>query len=273
MIKNFDKLAERLAGIKINGKDITQESLKEAFEKETELEITPVHIFSDAQLTELKENTKREGYGEGKIAGSEMYAKDLKKLAGIEGTEGKTHDVVFKNISAKLAADLNIEPNKKAKELTDSLEQLQKRYNDDLAKKDSEIKSMNDRILNEEINQQVKSVLSGVKAIKPEYAVLIARQKYGFEFDESKNLLITEKGKVIKDKMEKPRPYNEVLSEFAISEKWMETDGRGGDNSNGGQSGFKTKNELFKYMEDKKIDPVSKEGIHLLDDFEAKMKA
>ena len=125
MIKNINALADRLKGVKVGEEELTPEKLLTIIkdEKEIELTIAPVHLLGETELTELKTTVKKDGYNEGSKAGSEMFAKELKKAFGLNGDEypGKDIETVKTILNNKVLADAKIEPEKKVKELTESL--------------------------------------------------------------------------------------------------------------------------------------------------------
>ena len=140
MIKNAELLTERLKGVKVGDKELSLDLLKDILSKEDPIEIqaAPVHIFDDSGLQSFKERIVKEGktpvYIEGKEAGAEMLLKAIKNVTGTELiTQAKKNDkgeIDFES-TAKIVNDAmekakGIEPNNKIKELTISLENLQR---------------------------------------------------------------------------------------------------------------------------------------------------
>ena len=284
MIKNFNALAERLKGVKVGDKDLTSELLKDIISKEEEIEliIPKINIYTDEQIegmkTSVREEQKTQSYTEGKDAGREMFIKELKKKAGIEGTEGKTVDTVYKHLYDKLNDDLNKEPNEKITELTQSVANLQKT----IESKNGEIERINGEKLAFEKQTRVKAakmknIPDNLSGIKPEHFLAAADvEGISLDFDDNNNEIAIRNGKPVKDQMEKYIPVKDVYTEFAEKNKWIgKGKGAGGGDYNPGDGNktFKSMNDIFKYMKENNINPFSKEGQKLQDEFSAKTQA
>lgn len=248
---------------------IDLEQLKTALTSETEEQITfKSGDFLDEQaLTALKETVKKTGYKEGTIAGVEMEAKRVKEKFGIDA-EGKSFDTIMSAFQTKTLADAKIEPNKKVNELSDSLSNLQKKYETDLGLKDKEIGSLNNKIGDFSINSDIrKNIPKGLKGVSEDQFLTLAKSSFGFGYEENK-LVLKDGDTILKDNMENPIKPIEALTNFATQNGWIDKDGRGGGDSTGGNSSeFKTINDLFKHLETNEIDPNSTEGQKLIDEF------
>lgn len=271
MIKNFDSLADRLKGIKLNGEDVTPENFIEAIkaEDEHEIEVSEATFLTNEQLDDLKVNIKKTGYEEGKTAGSEMFAKDLKKKFGIDDKDGKSADSIYKYANDKILSDAGKDVEPKLKELQSSLESLQSKYETDISAKEGMINQLTGKIKDSQINSTLmQSMPKNISGIKPNQATALFRMEYNLEYDEGDNLLVKKGGEVLKDNLEKPLLYNDVFSDYLKQNNWISTDGRGGENNNGhSASGFKTIQDVLKHMESNKIDPTSNEGKSMIDKF------
>ena len=272
MIKNFETLADRLKGIKIGGEDITPEKLIEAIkgENEIELSVSKVNLFTDEQLNDLQNNVKKSGYEEGKTAGTEMTIKELKKKWNIE-KEGKSIESLYGYVNEKVLNDAKLPLDEKVKELNTSLTSLQQKYQSDtetwqkqLSQKDGEIKS----IKNEYFLGSIMPKLDGYKTNH-----LIAAFKsdgYSLQYDEEKNMpYITLNGNAIKDPVQNYETPDKVLNSWLQSTGFgKQSQGRGGGNEGGGAfSEFKTEQDMFKYLQNNKIDPSSKQGEEIINKF------
>lgn len=270
MIKNFNLLADRLKGVKVGGEDITPEKLLALLKDdkaESELTIPKVNMIVDEELETLKESVKKTGYEEGKQAGSEMFAKELKKKFGIE-KDGKSLDTVFGYIHEKVLADAKIEPDKKIKDLSESLERLQKQAETDKGSYETKINELTQTITQRDIDFFVQSTMPQLTGIKPNQALALYKLDRQLSKDDNGNIVILKGGQVLKDKMEKPIEFTSDFSEWAKENGWMGNAGRGGGNDPGGHGkSFKSMDEVFKYMETNKIDPDSETGRKLRDDF------
>lgn len=269
MIKNIDVLADRLKGVKVGEENLTPEKLIALLkdEKEVELAVTPVHLLDETQLTELKTNIGKEKYEEGKTAGSEMFAKDLKKKFGIE-KEGKSLDVVSSYLTEKLQAEASKEPNQKITELTESLSALQKKYETDVTGFNETIIGLKKNIEQRDIDFYMQSNMPQLNGILPKHALTVYKSERQFAKDEAGNLNILVGGKVLKDNLEKPVDFATDFTNFAKQYGWTGEAGRGGGNTYGSSSNeFKTMNDLMKHMKDNKIDPTKPEGLEMIKNF------
>lgn len=264
MIKNLEDIA------KILGTD--SKTLTDAFSKEDEIEIQlPEGTFiKNDDLEAMKVSIKKKGYDEGKEAGSEIYAKDLKKHAGIEeGTPGKSHQDVYKLISEKILADSKIEPDKKIKELQLSLENVQKHYEDDKLIWENEKSKLAKRekqsLITAKLLGEIPKELNG---IKHNQVVTLLQTEYLIDIDENGNLQYSKNGSIVKDNLEKPIASNEIITTFIANNGWNKNEGGKGEGDyTGGKGGFKTIEDLYKHMESNNIDPYSDQGKKMINTF------
>jgi hypothetical protein len=277
MIKNFDVLADRLKGVKIGDKDLTVDLLKEALSKDESFEVVApqAHIMTEEILTELKTTVKKQGYEEGKTAGSEMTIKEMKRKAGLE-FEGKTDDQFIQEFTKKIEKEKGIEPNKKIQELTESLTKLQT-----LAEqKEGEVKQWSEKYTGLQRDTMANEIILGkipknITGVTPKhFSALFKMEGYQVATDDSGAVVVMQNGKPLKDKLEKPIPVENVLLDFAKTNNWISAEGRGaGDEGGAGNGEFKTMNDVFKFMETNKINPMSPQGIKLQEQFEAETQA
>jgi len=290
MIENFDLIAGRLKGVKIGDKELTLDLLKEALSKEEayKLEAPTVHVMSDSELSSLKDRVKEENktgyYIEGKEAGSEMLIKALKRVSSID-LESKVKkndkgeidfDATAKALNESFEKTKGVEPNKKIQELTESLTNLQKT----VEAKENELKSWNDKYTGLEKSTKVqKTILSKMPknlnvVNADQFSALLQMDGYSIDFTDGGEPFAIHNGKPLKDSLEKYIPVDTILVDYAKKNNWINGGGRGGDDDSGKSSGkFKTINDVFKHMEQNKIDPMSKEGQRLQAQFEAENEA
>jgi hypothetical protein len=287
MIKNFELIADRLKGVKIGDKELTLDLLKEALSKEDpyELSAAPAHILMDSELKSLKERVIEENktpiYIEGKDAGAEMLAKALKRVSSLD-IEGKVKknergeidfEATAKALNDAFDKTKGVEPNKKITELSESLANLQRQ----VEQKDNELKVWDEKYKGLEKSGRIHEVLTGkvptLTGINSKhFLTLIKADGYSFDFNENGETVVLYNGKVVKDSYEKPLPVENVLLEYAKKNNWTGTQGRGGSEDEMPGT-FKTMNDVFAHMEKNKIDPDSKQGERLIDEFEAKIQA
>ncbi|MBC8321132.1 MAG: hypothetical protein H8E34_10450 [Bacteroidetes bacterium] len=248
--------------------EVDLEQLKAALtsDEEVEVKFKSGTLLDDAGLTGLKETVKKEGYNEGKVTGVEMEAKRVKEKFGID-VEGKNFDAILSIYEKNILANAKIEPDKKVKDLSASLTNLQKQYETDLGLKDNEIKNLSSEIGNYKINGELTRHLpDGLTGIKPNQFATLAKTEYGFGYEDG--TFVAKRGDIIlKDKVEKPLPVKDVLTDYAIQNGWVASEGRGAGDNAGSPSGFKTEHDVMKYMDENKIDPLSSEGVKLMADF------
>lgn len=263
MIKNIDELAKFVKG----GADVLQKALES--KEEISIELNEGSFVSNEELETLKTTVRADGKKEGHSIGYDFAIKDFKSEFGIE-IEGKDRKVIASEIQKKIINDAKIEPNKKIEELSTSLSNLQKQYETDLLAKDNEVKQYQSKVKDIKISTDLQmSMPEGLNIIKPDQFALLARSNYDFDYDESGQLVAKKGGNILKDKLEKPLPVREILTDFATQNNWLNVSGRGGGNQNNGSSDFKTINDVFKHMEQNKIDPTSPDGVKLIETFKS----
>jgi len=263
MIKNIDELAKFVKG----GADVLQKAIES--KDEMSIEFVEGSFVSNDELETLKTTVRAEGKKEGHSIGYDFAIKDFKSEFGIE-VEGKDRKVIASEIQKKIINDAKIEPNKKIDELSTSLSKLQKQYETDLLAKDNEVKQYQSKVKDIKISTDLQmSMPEGLNIIKPDQFALLARSTYEFDYDENGQLVAKKGGNILKDKLEKPLPVREILTDFATQNNWLNASGRGAGNQNNGSSDFKTINDVFKHMETNKIDPASPDGEKLIEKFKS----
>jgi len=269
-IKNLNKLADRLKGVKIEGQEITAEKLQELItsENEVEVEVDPVHVLNEQEKQTLETNVGKDKYEEGKNAGSEMTIKQIKQNEGLE-FEGKTPEKLLENLRSKIESEAKKQPNQQVEEWKQSYNQLKQTYEQEKSQLSQQLNQLQSEKQDMLITQKIKNGFGQLNNIKPDHAALIAKSTYNFDFDENGNVMVKQGNKTLKDHLGQPRDYTEVLNELAKSEGWLEKQGRGGKNDTGGSGGsFKTKADLYRYMEKEGIEPDSEQGQEMLGKFE-----
>lgn len=262
MIKNIDDLAKFVKG----GADVLQKAMSS--DDEISLELVEGGFVSDEELTGLKDGLFKKGKEEGQTVGYDFAMKDLKKDFGLE-VEGKDRKAIAKAIQDKIMSDAKIEPEKKVTELNSSLESLRKQYETDKSQWENEVGKYKGEMKNISIMSELIKNTPDVKGLKPNQFATLARTEFDFDFDDNGSLVAKKNGEVLKDKMERPVPVKDILTDYATQNGWTGTAGRGGGNESGaGSSEFKSINDVYKHMETNNIDPMSKQGEKLISDFE-----
>ena len=262
-ITNLNELAKFVKG----GAEVLQKAMES--KEETTLEFIEGSFVSNQELETLKTTVREEGKKEGKNIGYDFAMKDLKTDFGLE-IEGKDRKAIAEAIKSKIAAEVGKEPSEKVKELSTSLEKLQKQYQTDIEAKESEVNNYKSKIKDIKISSDLAmSMPDGLSIIKPDQFAVLAKTSYTFDYDESGQLIAKKGDQVLKDKLEKPLPIKEILTDFAKQNNWISSNGRGAgnDGSGGGGSDFKTINDVYAHMEKNKIDPMSTDGQKLVEKF------
>jgi len=272
MITNLNELADRLTGIKVDGKELTVDQLKELMTKEDEvsLEIPQVNVFTDDKLNELKETVKKQGYEDARTPIKEMTMKELKNISGLDIEGYKDPNKFLSAYKDSILSEAKVEPNKKINELNASLENLRTTMQMEIEKKEQEVsgyrKKMKDSTISNTLLRKIPKDLKGVTA---DQAAKLYRSERTLDLTDN-GIVLMDGENIVKDKFEKPVNIEDDLMAFFKQNGWLKGDGRNDGNYSDGAGGsdFKTKNDIFKYMNENRIDPTSKEGLKLLNDFE-----
>ncbi len=114
----------------------------------------------------------------------------------------------------------------KIKELSESLTNLQAKYQSDIQAKDLELKGYTAKIKDIRISADLQTMTpEGLSTIKPDQFAILARSSYSFDYDESGRLVAKKGDQVIKDKLENPLSVKEILTDFATQNNWINAEG------------------------------------------------
>jgi len=261
MIKNINELAKFVKG----GAEVLQKAMSS--DEEMSLEFVDGRFVTDEDLEGLKEKVKTEAKTEGQTIGYDFAMKDLKKDFGLE-IEGKDREKIAKAVKEKIMADAKIEPSKKINELESSISNLREKYETDKNQWEAETGKYKNKLKDISIMSELQKNTPETKGLKPNQFAVLARSEFDFDFDDNGGLVAKKNGEVLRDKMERPLPVKDILTDFATQNGWYGSEGRGGGNEGGsGKSEFKSMNDVFKYMEENKVDPMSQEGVKLQEEF------
>ena len=263
MIENLSELAKFVKG----GEDVLQKAINS--EDNVSLEFVDGRFVTDSELDSLKENVKKDAKKEGQTIGYDFAMKDLKSDFGLE-LEGKDRSKIVEAIKSGILAEANKKPDAKIAELNQSLENLRGEYERTVKDKDGEINTYKTKLKDISIMSELQRNIPEINGIKNNHFATLVKTEYDFDFDESGQMVVKKNGNTLKDKMEKPIPVKDVLTDFATQNGWTSTSGRGGGNQTGGSSEFKSLHDVYKHMEQNNIDPMSKAGQELVNDFETK---
>ena len=125
--------------------------------------------------------------------------------------------------------------------------------------KDGENQGYQRKVKDIKINSDLFAIIpEGLTVVKPDQFALLARSAYSFEYDESGQMVAMKGGQIMKDKLEKPIPVREILTDFAAQTNWIPAGGRGGANEEGKKSQqFEALTAVYGNMETHKINQMS----------------
>lgn len=273
MIKNIDNLADRLKGIKVNGEDVTPSKLTELLssEQEHELTIDEVHFFNNDELSQLKNNS----YKDGLIFGTEKLVKSFRDVNELDfegkikydGTGRVDYEALAKHISEPLQEKVKkttTKPTEEIKEWESKYTTLKTTYETEKKAYDSQITELNSRLGDINKTQFLMSSMPDLTGIKKEQAIVLFKNDYIIEQKEN-GFVAKKNGEIIKDKTGNPLPIKEIANLWAVDNGWLKEAGAGGGNEPGGTNyKFKTEEEAYSYMRKNNIQPGSDEAEKLL---------
>jgi len=271
MIDNLNILADRLRGIQVNGKDITVEDLKSYISSDEKVEVksaSRINLLTDAEIEEMKSTvgtgSKNQGYVDGMKAGAEQLVKAIRTEEGLE-FEGKlkfTDDAkidfnatakhIAEPFKRKILTDANIEPEKKISDLEKSLKRVQDTYEGEKLTWEQKQKDFDQEKKKLKQNYFLETSMPDVEILKKKQLVrLFQDDGYSVDFDENDNPIPVRFGKPVKNNVEKLIPIETVFAEFIERNNWSKKPaGKGGkDDKPDPTPEFKTKNEVFAYLE------------------------
>lgn len=244
----IQKLADTL---KVDAKILATELEKD---DNIELELPKTNIFTDDELSTLKENIKKEGYDDGVTVGFDKSAKKLKELTGVE-VEGKDLEKIAEAITKKANADAKIEPNTKIEELNTSLSKLQQTVTDLTTEK----QTVEDNFKNYKQKQGILSEIPTNSLGLSNETVYNEMLSNGYDFSGDEVKL---KGEVLKDNLQNPIKRQDVFKQFMTEKNWLKVDktGRGGGDEGGSGSTPVNYEQFLEQCKAKGISPQGEQG-------------
>lgn len=226
----------------------------EALTSDAEVQITvPEGTFiPKADEEDYKQRLTKPAYEEGKKAGVEIAVKDWKAKEGIT-TEGKTLDVLIPAIKAKTLEEAKLPADEKVKEANRKYDTLLKEHEAAIQQKESEIQALNGNINTLKTEGSLMPLVpEKLTGLKPVQFLKLFKAEYEPVLTETGELVVKQFGKIVEDKLAKPRSARDIMTEFAIENKWLLKDGAGGGNESGGGSKWKDEAELISAMKQRK---------------------
>ena len=219
----------------------------EAFTSDTEVQITvPEGTFiPKADEEDYKQRLTKPAYEEGKKAGVEIAVKEWKTKEGITA-EGKTLDVLIPAIKAKTLEEAKLPADEKVKEAQRKYDTLLKEHETAIQQKDSEIQALNVNISVLKTEGSLMPLIpEKLTGLKPAQFLKLFKAEYEPVLNENGELVVKQYGKIVEDKLAKPRSAKDIMTEFAIENKWLLKEGAGGRDEPGGGSKWKDEAELI----------------------------
>jgi ribosomal protein L11 len=239
--------------------DVSDFEAKLKSEKEETLEV-PVLITEDEKKI-FGDNR----FNEGKKAASEILVKDLKVKHGLD-FEGKSVDALLDHFAEKKIAEAKVAPDEQVKALKGEKKTLQDQIAALAGEKESIQKTYNDKLFQVEMKSQVLSSIPENTIIPREDLVDLFFNRHRVT-KENDSTIIYKGDQKLQDNVLNPVPLKDAVKQF--SESYIKKDGMGGGDGGGGGSAvpkFKTASQAYQYLKSKNIEPMSEEGLKLLND-------
>lgn len=253
------KVLEQIAGALKFDAELLAKSLSSENEDE---KIELPKLFTESQVETIKENVGKEKYDAGAIASRDMTLKDLSDLAGFD-ERVKDKEAFISRFKDSILKDASIEPNKKVKELEQSLEKLQ----NTVLERDKAISDLENDFKQKETKIKAQSLIpdfSKTLGITKEEATSLFFMRHDIKDDG-----IYRDGEKLKDDYEKPLDLQSVINNFVSEKGWdkeLNPIGRGGGSGHprGGNGKPSNLAEFEKYVSEKGLNIGSAEANALL---------
>jgi hypothetical protein len=259
-IKNLNELAKFVKG----GADVLQKAIDS--DDEQSLEFIDGRFVTDGDLETMKETVRVDAKKEGNTIGYDHALKDMKKDFGIE-LEGKDRKAIVEAVKSNILTAAKVEPNKKISELETSLSNIRKEFSTGKEAWETAETSYKGQLKDVSIMSELRKHIPEINGLNSNQFTTLVKSVYDFDLEDG--VLVAKKnGKPVKDKMEQNIPVESILTDYATQNGWFKSNGRGGENEQGGNKGdFKTMNDVYAHMEKNNIQPDSPEGEKLIENF------
>lgn len=220
--------------IKFNDTEISldKDVLTQGIEKkEIEIKDENILLFTKPDYETRLKNEKDSEYKKGRGDEREIIVKESKRKLGLE-FEGKDIDVLFSNFKTKIETDLKIEPDKKVKELNQTVEQLRENLRVETEKNSNLQKEYQTKEEGSKLNASLFAVIPD-KAVnesisKNDIAAMFKANGYSHELEDGKEV-VKFNGEIVKHKTTlEPLPLKDVMTTFVTEKKLIKIEGRGG---------------------------------------------
>lgn len=199
-------------------------------EKEVDVKIPELSIFTKEELASRDQNQKKLGYDDGKEAGLDLFIKDQKKKHGLE-FDGKDPEAFVTSFQAKVLSDAKVEPNKQLQEKDAVIAKLQ----GNVSEYETKLFNMTQQMKASSLRSKLIKVVPAGLPFEPE-EVIASMELRGYSFDEDEAGTVHPKlnGQVLRDeKTQNVLPHKAVIDAYITERKWASADepekaGRGG---------------------------------------------
>lgn len=238
------------------GLDVSK--LAEAIKAEDAISLDVPTLYTEDQKNSFGSNR----FNEGKTAMSEILTKEVKKSRGIE-IDSKDIDVVIDHI-IELKVKETGKPNEQIEGFKTKVQELQNKLQGSITEKEKLENEFQSRLLMNEVNNTLMSATPEKTKIPKQDLLTLFNSKYSVQNQDGKQVVI-EGNEVLKDNLLNPVTLKEVYNQFLDAGKYVDKNGMGGDDYEGGSStGFKDMDSFMKYCEKNNIEPMGSEGQKLL---------
>jgi len=231
--------------------------LKAQDDKKLTIKDENVLFFTKADYDTRTKNLETIKYNEGKTAGVEMLAKDLKKTFALEDIEGKDLKVIVETYAERKLKDAKLPKDEKIKEHETTITQLRA----NLTALETEKNTLTETFTKKEQALQINNTLS---LLVPEGAVnenitrsdviaLFRANGYDAMIQEGK-IIATKNGEVLKNlRTLEPVELKDVMNNFVTEKNLIKKDGGRGEGDHTGEGAAGTWEAFLKEMEKKGV--------------------
>jgi hypothetical protein len=225
-------------------------------EKEEVLEVPA--LFTDDEKTTFGNNR----FNEGKKAATEIAVKDLKTKHGLE-FEGKTLDAALEAFAAKKLEEAKLPSDEKVKKLSDEKIELQTKLQKAMQEGEALKADYEGKMFQTSIRSQVLMSIPDKTIVPKEDLIDLFMNRHRVAMEDGSTVIYKGNEK-LQDKVMNPISLKDAVLQFA--ESYIDKKGMGGGDAGGGGAvpKFKTGSQHFEYCQTNKINPMSKEGLELL---------
>ena len=235
------------------GLDVSK--LSDAIKAEDEISLDVPTLYTEEQKNSFGSNR----FNEGKNAFSEIKAKEYKTKFGVE-LDGKDLDKVIDHVIELKVEETGKKPDEQINAYKSQVSELQTKLQASISEKESLETEFQGRLLKNEVNNILMSATPDKTKIPKQDLLTLFNSQYSVQNQDGKQVVL--KGnEVLKDNLLNPVPIKEVYASFLDTGKYVEKNGMGGsDFEGGGSAKFKDMDSFMKYCEKNNMEPMSPEG-------------